>query len=174
MKKFLSILLCAMLMLTILCAPYVLAEAMEPPASPAAPAPVTYTVNLTGLIIAILVAFFEFLMAWLMKAVIPPLKKWLDSHTTKNQQQLIWNVVKRLVEAAEQTITGSNRGKDKMRYVLAGLREHGFSVEPYVIEAAVKEMNDRALYEIAHELSIETAIPVDDPPEGDPGDEENE
>ncbi len=174
MKKFLSILLCAMLMMTILCAPYVLAEATKPPASPAAPAPTTYTINLTGLIIAILVAFFEFLLAWLMKAVIPPLKKWLDSHTTKNQQQLVWNVVNRLVEAAEQTITGCKRGKDKMRYVLAGLREHGFSVEPYLIEAAVKEMNDRALYEIAHELNIETAIPFDDPPEDDPEEKESE
>lgn len=168
MKKFLSILLCAMLMMTILCAPYVLAEAVEPPASPAAPVPVTYTVNLTGLIIAILVAFFEFLLAWLLKAVIPPAKRWLDSHTTKNQQQILWNVVKRLVEAAEQTITGLNQGEQKMAFVKAALNAHGYDVDTYLIEAAVKEMNDRAIGEIAHRLEVdEDEDPVDDEAEED-------
>ena len=164
MKKIFALLLSMMILLTIICVPYVLAEALEPPAAPSATAFQTVTINLTGLIVAILVAFFEFLLAWLMKAVIPPLKKWLDSHTTKNQQQLIWNVVTRLVEAAEQTITGINQGAQKMAYVKSMLQAHGYDVETYVIEAAVKEMNDRVLYEIAHELEIEHDVvdPLDD------------
>lgn len=154
MKKFLAILLLAMMLTVLFCTPYVLAEALESPASPAVPAPVTYTINLTGLIIAILVAFFEFLLAWLLKAVIPPAKRWLESHTTKNQQQILWNVVMRLVEAAEQTITGLNRGSDRMQYVQSRLKAHGYEVDTYLIEAAVKEMNDKMIGVLAHALEL--------------------
>ena len=162
MKKILAVLLSAMLVMTVFLTPYVIAEAVEPPASPGAPVPVAFTVNLTGLIIAILVAFFEFLLAWLLKAVIPPLKKWLNSHTTKNQQAILWNVITRLVEAAEQTITGINCGSEKMQFVKDALRRRGFEVDTYLIEAAVKEMNDRVIGEIAHELNIETEVEYDD------------
>lgn len=173
MKKIFSLMLVLMFMLTVIFAAYAVAEALEPPASPAEPAAAAFTVNLTGLIVAILVAFFEFLLAWLLKAVIPPLKQWLDSHTTKNQQQLIWNVVKRLVEAAEQTITGLNKGEQKMAWVKSMLQAHGYSVDTYVIEAAVKEMNDRALVEIAHELDIDNSAgnTVFDPDTDDEDDE---
>lgn len=168
MKRYFAVLLCAMMLMTILCTPYALAEVLEPPASPEAPASPTFTVNLTGLVIAILVAFFEFLLAWLLKAVIPPAKRWLDSHTTKNQQQILWNVVTRLVEAAEQTITGLNQGEQKMAYVKAALNAHGYDVDTYLIEAAVKEMNDRVIGEIAHRLELdEEDEPVDDDVEDD-------
>lgn len=162
MKKYLSILLCAMILATILCAPYVLAENLEPPATPDAPAPATYTVNLTGLIVAILVAFFEFLLAWLLKAVIPPLKSWLAVHTTEKQRRLIWDAVCKLVEAAEQIIKGPGLGERRMAYVKAGLEERGYTVDTDMIEAAVKRMNDRAAWEISHALEIGTDVELDE------------
>ena len=167
MKKYLSILLCAMILATILCAPYVLAENLEPPATPDVPAPITYTVNLTGLIVAILVAFFEFLLAWLLKAVIPPLKAWLAVHTTEKQRRLIWDAVCRLVEAAEQVIKGPGLGERRMAYVKAGLQERGFTVDTDMIEAAVKRMNDRAASEISHALEITTEDTVEETEEDD-------
>ena len=148
MKKFLAVLLTIMLLSMILCPAYIAETATEPPA-PTAP-----LVDLTQLVIAVLVLIFNFLLAWLLKAVIPPLRKWLDAHTSSEQQTLMWNVIMRLVEAAEQTITESGAGARKMAYVQAGLRAHGFTVDPALIEAAVKEMNDRSLAVIAEELDI--------------------
>lgn len=148
MKKFLAVMLTIMLLSMILCPAYIAETATEPPA-PTAP-----LVDLTQLVIAVLVLIFNFLLAWLLKAVIPPLRKWLDAHTSSEQQTLMWNVIMRLVEAAEQTITESGAGARKMAYVQAGLRAHGFTVDPALIEAAVKEMNDRSLAVIAEELDI--------------------
>lgn len=169
MKKYIAILLCAMILAVILCAPYAAAEALEPSAAPAA-----YTVNLTGLIVAILVAFFEFLLAWLLKAVIPPLKAWLAVHTTEKQRRLIWDAVCRLVEAAEQSIKGPGLGERRMAYVKAGLEERGYTVDTDMIEAAVMRMNTRAAYEISHALDITTEATLEDPEEDDTEDDETE
>ena len=111
-------------------------------------------IDLTGLVVSIVVLIGEALLAWLLKAIIPPAKKWLDSHTTKNQQTVIWNVVKRLVEAAEQIITGEGKGDEKLAWVEAQLRHYGYDFDRYAVEAAVKEMNDRSLAVIAEELDI--------------------
>ena len=108
MKKILSVLLAAMLVV-ILCSPLCLAETAAEPAARTVP-----MIDLTGLVVSIVVLIGEALLAWLLKAIIPPAKKWLDSHTTKNQQTVIWNVVKRLVEAAEQIITGEGKGDEKL------------------------------------------------------------
>lgn len=148
MKKILSVLLAAMLVV-ILCSPLCLAETAAEPAARTVP-----MIDLTGLVVSIVVLIGEALLAWLLKAIIPPAKKWLDSHTTKNQQTVIWNVVKRLVEAAEQIITGEGKGDEKLAWVEAQLRHYGYSFDRYAVEAAVKEMNDRSLAVIAEELDI--------------------
>ena len=148
MKKIFSLFL-AMMLLTVFCCTFCLAETATEPAAPAAP-----LVDLTGLVVSIVVLIGEALLAWLLHAIIPPAKKWLDSHTTKNQQSVMWNVVKRLVEAAEQIITGEGKGDEKLAYVEAALRQHGYNIDRYLIEAAVREMNDRTLATIADELDI--------------------
>lgn len=162
MKKFLAVLLTIMLLSMILCPAYIAETATEPPA------PTVPLVDLTQLVIAVLVLIFNFLLAWLLKAVIPPLRKWLDAHTSSEQQTLMWNVIMRLVEAAEQTITESGAGARKMAYVQAGLRAHGFTVDPALIEAAVKEMNDKLLYA----MTPPCLLPDDD--EGEPDDDDEE
>ena len=147
MKKNISLFLA--MMLTVFCCTFCLAETATEPAASAAP-----LVDLTGLVVSIVVLIGEALLAWLLHAIIPPAKKWLDSHTTKNQQSVMWNVVKRLVEAAEQIITGEGKGDEKLAYVEAALRQHGYNIDRYLIEAAVREMNDRTLATIADELDI--------------------
>lgn len=147
MKKIFAFLL-AMMLLTVFCFTC-LAETPAAPAQPTAP-----LVDLTSLVVAIVVLIFEGLMAWLLHAIIPPAKKWLDSHTSKNQQTVIWNVVKRMVEAAEQIIIGEGKGDEKLAWVEAQLRQRGYNIDRYAIEAAVKEMNDKSLTAIAEELGI--------------------
>lgn len=148
MKKIISILL-ALMLLAVICAPICLAETAAEPVPPAVP-----TIDLTGLVISIVLLIGEALLAWLLKAIIPPAKEWLKSHCNKNQQTVIWNVVKRLVEAAEQIITGKGKGDEKLAWVEAALRQHGYNIDRYMIEAAVKEMNDKSLAVIADELDI--------------------
>lgn len=147
MKKIFAFLL-ALMLLTVFCFTC-LAETAAEPATPAVP-----MIDLTGLVVSIVILIGEALLAWLLKAIIPPAKKWLDSHTTKNQQTVIWNVVKRLVEAAEQIITGEGKGDKKLAWVEAQLRHYGYDFDRYAVEAAVKEMNDRSLAVIAEELEI--------------------
>lgn len=142
MKKFLAVLLTLMLLSMILCPAYIAETATEPPA-PTAP-----LVDLTQLVIAVLVLIFNFLLAWLLKAVIPPLRKWLDAHTSSEQQTLMWNVIMRLVEAAEQTITGYAMGQKRLEWVQTQLKARGIEVDLVLIEAAVKEMKDNAHKEI--------------------------
>ena len=168
MKKFLAVLLAFMLLTVILCPAYVAETATEPPASTAP------LIDLTQLILAVVVLIFNFLLAWLLKAVIPPLRKWLETHTSAEQQTLIWNVIMRLVEAAEQTITESGAGARKMAYVQAGLREHGFTVNPALIEAAVKEMNDKLLYAMTPPCLLPDLGEDDDPDDEDEEDIETE
>jgi len=147
MKKIFAFML-AMMLLTVICFTC-LAETPAVPVQPTAP-----LVDLTSLVVAIVVLIFEGLMAWLLHAIIPPAKKWLDSHTSKNQQTVIWNVVKRMVEAAEQIITGEGKGDEKLAWVEAQLKQRGYNIDRYAIEAAVKEMNDKSLTAIAEELGI--------------------
>ena len=135
MKKFVAILLVAVLILTGGLLAYALAEA---PAVPAA----GFTVDVTGLVIAVLLAAFEFLMARFARVLIPPAKAWLEAHTTEKERGLLWNAVCELVDAAEQIIKGPAMGERRKAYVEAGLRQRGLSVDSDMIEAAVKRMND--------------------------------
>ena len=144
MKKIFAFLL-ALMLLAVFCFTC-LAETAAEPAAP--------LIDLTGLTVSIVVLIGEAILAWLLHAIIPPAKKWLDTHATKNQQTVMWNVVKRLVEAAEQIITGEGKGDERLAWVEAQLRHYGYGFDRYVIEAAVKEMNDRSLAVIAEELDI--------------------
>ena len=51
-------------------------------------------------------------------------------------------------------ITGEGKGDEKLAWVEAQLRQCGYNIDRYAIEAAVKEMNDKSLTAIAEELGI--------------------
>jgi len=140
MKKLFSVLLAAMLLI-VLTAACIAETAAEPPAP-------MFTVNVTQLLIAIIGIIFNALLVWLVKTVIPPLKRWLKIHTTNEQQARVWTMIKWLVEAAEQTITGYAMGQKRLEWVQAQLKARGIEVDRALVEAAVKEMNDKAKADI--------------------------
>jgi hypothetical protein len=69
----------------------------------------------------------------------------IRSKTTAEQQKEINAWVKIAVAAAEQIFKGSGRGEEKKQYVIAWLKERGFTVDEAeldaLIEAAVYELN---------------------------------
>jgi hypothetical protein len=138
MKKFLAIMLTAMLLTVFLFS--CLAET-------AAPEPM-FTVDVTQLVISIIGVIFSALLAWIIKAIIPPVKTWLIEHTTTEQQTRAWTMIKWLVEAAEQTIVGAAKGSERLEWVLEELKARGIKVDRALVEAAVKEMNDSAKAQI--------------------------
>ena len=140
MKKLLIVLMTAILLFAFCAA--CLAETAAIPAAP------MFTVNVTQLVIAIIGVVFSALLAWIVKAVIPPLKRWLDEHTTTEQQTRVWTIIKWLVEAAEQTIVGYSKGSERMDWVIKELKARGIEVDRALVEAAVKEMNDKAREDI--------------------------
>ena len=81
-------------------------------------------------------------------------KKWLEEKTTTEQRNAMWNVIVKLVEAAEQVI-GAGKGSEKMQYVKDALLAAGYEVDVDLIEAAVKEMNDKVLDAIEYGFSLE-------------------
>lgn len=150
MKKLFSALLAALLLI-MLTAACIAEVAAEPPAP-------MFSVNVTQLVIAIMGVLFNVLLAWLLKAVIPPLKNWLTIHTTAEQQNRAWTIIKWLVEAAEQTITGYAKGQQRLEWVQAQLRARGIEVDLVLIEAAVKEMKDNASKEIRQAIYPSTTL----------------
>jgi fucose permease len=139
MKKLFSVLLAAMLLIALTVG--IAETAAEPPAA-------MFTINVTQLLIAIIGVVFSALLAWIVRAVIPPLKGWLDEHTTTEQQTRAWTMIKWLVEAAEQTITGYAKGSERLDWVISELKRRGIEVDRALVEAAVKEMKDKAGKEI--------------------------
>lgn len=125
-------------------------------------------IDLTGLVIALLLAAFEFLFARFARVLIPPAKKWLEAHTTEKERGLLWNAVCELVDAAEQIITGEHMGKEKMAYVEAGLLQRGLKVDTDMIEAAVKRLNERAMYAVGETLDVESMATLDLDDDGEP------
>jgi len=148
MKKILTVLLAAMLM-AVFCLSCMAEVAAEP-------APM-FTVNVTQLLIAIIGVVFSSLLAWIVRAVIPPLKRWLDEHTTTEQQTRAWTMIKWLVEAAEQTIVGYSKGSERMDWVISELKARGIEVDRALVEAAVKEMKDKARQDIAEAIKKDPA-----------------
>ena len=105
--------------------------------------PQGFVIDLTQIITSFGWFLFSVILAWLIKAVIPPIKNWLDAKTTAEQQAFLYQLIKHLVNAAEQMI-GRGKGSQKLQYVMTILEEKGFEVDLNLIEAAVKEMNDEA------------------------------
>lgn len=133
MKKFLVMILCVALMMLIL--------PMAAMAEEAAPA---VTVDVTGVIVTLAWLIFDVILGWVAKKYLPSLKAWLDEKTTAQQQARIYDLIEKLVLAAEQII-GKGFGSDKFEYVRRELELRGIAVDREMIEAAVKEMNDKAL-----------------------------
>ena len=124
-------------------------------------------IDLTGLVIALLLAAFEFLFARFARVLIPPAKKWLEAHTTEKERGLLWNAVCELVDAADQIITGEHMGKEKMAYVEAGLLQRGLRVDTDMIEAAVHRGKNRVKTALGDLLELDPA-PVDLLENGEP------
>ena len=137
MKKLLALVLVVAIFLCGAFFIYTLAESADP-APRAAP-----LVDLTGAFVAVVLVVFDFLLAWIARVMIPPIKEWLKIHTTEKQRNLIWDAICKLVDAAEQTIKGPGQGAKRLAYVEAALIERGFSIDDDLIEAAVKRMKDR-------------------------------
>lgn len=155
MKKLVAILLVVVMLLVGFLFSFVLAEA-EQAAPRAAP-----LVDLTGAFVAIMLVVFDFLLAWIARVMIPPIKAWLETHTTQEQRGLLWDAICKLVDAAEQTIRGPGMGAKRLAYVEAGLIERGFSIDNDLIEAAVKRMKDRTGLVLGEAFSVEQTIDVD-------------
>ena len=146
MKKYLVILMAIVLVFT-LCSPICLADPVAE-----APAPM-FTVNVTQLIIAVMAVIFNALLAWIIKALIPPVRRWLDEHTTSQQQYRVWTIIKWVVEAAEQTIVGYAKGPERMEWVISELRARGIEVDRPLIEAAVNEMKNSAAAQLKEAIN---------------------
>ena len=130
MKRFFAILMCLMLIAL--------------PALAEGEGAVGFTVDLTDVIVAVLMLAFEALLAWVAKSILPEAREWLMERTSESQRKTYYEVVEKLVEAAEQII-GRGFGDAKFDYVANELERRGLIIDREVIEAAVKEMNDRAL-----------------------------
>lgn len=85
------------------------------------------------------------IIALLAALVTYKLIPWIKSRTTVEQQTALNIAARTLVFAAEQ-IYGDGKGADKFDYVVMKLQEQGFTADPAVIEAAVRE-NLAALHE---------------------------
>lgn len=149
MKKFLVMILCVALMMLIL--------PMAAMAEEAAPA---VTVDVTGVIVTLAWLIFDVILGWVAKKYLPSLKAWLDEKTTAQQQARIYDLIEKLVLAAEQII-GKGFGSDKFEYVRRELELRGIAVDREMIEAAVKEMNDKALKVMGETLDIEDVMEVE-------------
>lgn len=128
------------------------------------------TIDLTGVIVAVAAVAFEVLLGWAAKIVVPAVRDWLDERTTESQRKRLYELIEKLVEAAEQVI-GRGFGEEKFRYVANELQLRGYEVDTDLIEAAVKEMNDRALL-LAGSVLLEE--PGEEEPEGVPLDDGGE
>ena len=147
MKKFMAIIMCMMMLIL-------------PVAAMAEEAAPDVTVDLTGVIVSVMVLVFDLLLGWVAKAYLPSLKAWLDEKTTAQQQARIYDLIEKLVLAAEQII-GKGFGSDKFEYVRRELEMRGIRVDREMIEAAVKEMNDKALKVVGETLEVEDAMEVE-------------
>lgn len=92
-----------------------------------------------------LTPIIQAIIALLAALVTYRLIPWIKAKTTNEQQTLMKATVKTLVYAAEQ-IYGAGNGEAKLDYVIQQLDGKGFTVDRCVIEAAVKENLNNAIY----------------------------
>ncbi len=124
MKKYLMMILLAMVAMILVTLPGALAEAVDP-------APVLPGIDLTPL--------FQAVIAFLAALVSYKLIPWIQARTTAQQQELLRAAVSVTVYAAEQ-LYGAGSGKDKLMYVKGQLAKKGYRVDVDEIEAAVREL----------------------------------
>lgn len=127
-----------------------MAEELIPAPSPEVPAgkQITYTVDITKLIIAAIGIVMSYIMAWIAKKIVPPVQAWLAAHTTHEQRETLARLTNEAVKAAEQIIKGPGRGAERLRYVVDQIEAHGFTADITAIEAAVKDMNEFRIADI--------------------------
>lgn len=158
MKK-ITILILVFMLLAVCVTPYAtLADTVTIEPSTQAP-----MIDISQIVISVLVLIFNFLLAWVAKVIVPPVREWLKTRTSAEQRNAMWDVIVKLVEAAEQII-GSGNGQKKLQYVKEALHREGYTVDYNLIEAAVKEMNDTLLYQtsLAFDDIVQVDIPDDD------------
>lgn len=87
---------------------------------------------------------FQAIIALLAALVTYRLIPWIQSKTTKNQQEALITAARIAVLAAEQ-VFGSGRGKEKFNYALAALKAAGFNIDGSIaiaaVEKAVRDLN---------------------------------
>lgn len=110
-------------------------------------------VDLTETFVAALMLVFDILLAWAARSLLPVVREWIMGRTTEGQRKLLYELTENLVAAAEQ-IMGRGKGSEKLQYVLQGLQKRGMTADMDLIEAAVKEMNDKALRQAQLALDI--------------------
>lgn len=81
----------------------------------------------------------------------------IRSKTTAEQQKEINAWVKIAVSAAEQIFKGSGRGEEKKQYVIAWLKERGFTVD----EAELDALIEAAVYELTQGIIPLEGITID-------------
>lgn len=127
MKKYLIILLLALITLMLVVMPVAMAEVVD-----AMPAQTSKTVDLTPL----LQAAISVVAAILMYMVAP----WIKANASKAQYSYLLLIVKTLVFAAGK-LYETGKITDKLMYVQERLRKRGFALDIDAIEAMVKELD---------------------------------
>ena len=91
-----------------------------------------------------LTPIFQAIIALVSILITTRLIPWIESRTTKNQQEALITAARIAVLAAEQ-VFGSGRGKEKFNYALAALKAAGFNIDGSIaiaaIEKAVRDLN---------------------------------
>lgn len=64
---------------------------------------------------------------------------WIRSKTTKEQQEILKDVVSGLCYAAEELYKGSGRGDEKFDYVCEKLEEKGYELDKDTVTELIKE-----------------------------------
>lgn len=79
--------------------------------------------------------------------LVPKIKEWLETRTSKDTQEVLKTLIDSFVRAAEQLLRDSDDdGTKRMNYVQDKLRELGFEITSDVvsmIEASVWEVNNQ-------------------------------
>lgn len=97
-----------------------------------------------------LTPIFQAVIALLAALITYKVIPWLKSKTTAEQQAALNIAAKTLVFAAEQ-IYGEGKGAEKFDFVVMELQKRGFTADPTIIEAAVRE-NIAALHSVKTEV----------------------
>ena len=109
-----------------------------------------------------LTPIFQAVVALVAVLITTRLIPWIQSKTTKNQQEALITAARIAVLAAEQ-VFGSGAGQKKLQYALDALRKAGFNVDSSLAAAAIEKA--------VHDLNLFGAEYVDQPEEKPPEEE---